>query len=80
MGTGDGVHLALAAAGRARGGADRVGGFLGEQRFVAPHRVERAQLALQMARQLLGPQLHQSTRTAARRRSTWETMSLCIFW
>ena len=43
---GDGVHLALAAAGGACRGADRVGGFLGEQRLVAPDRVDGAQLAL----------------------------------
>ena len=56
---GDGVHLALAAAGGARGGADRVGGLLGEQRLVAPHRVDRAQVALQVVGESVGVDLHQ---------------------
>ena len=79
---GDGVHLALAAAGGARGGADRVGGLLGEQRLVAPHGVDGAQLALELAGEAVGGDLHRSLRleqrTEASRRSTCETMSLCI--
>ena len=76
---GDGVHLAFAAAGGARGGADRVGGFLGQQRLVAPDGVDGAQLALQVRGEAIGGQLHAARAcTEASRRITCATMSVCI--
>ena len=76
--TGDRVHLALAAAGRARRGTDGVARFLDEQRFVAPDGVDRNEPALEMLGQCVALDLHQSTCTDASRRSTCETMSLCM--
>ena len=78
--TGDGVHLALAAAGGARRGADRVGRFLRQQRLVAPDGVDGAQLALQVRGEAIGGAAACGIRgcTEASRRSTCETMSLCI--
>ena len=60
-----------------------IGGLLGEQRLVAPDGVDRAQLALQVRGETVGGELHDearrySRRTDASRRSTCETMSLCI--
>ena len=80
---GDGVHLALAAAGRARRGADRVGGFLGEQRLVAPDRVDGARARASGGRRGARRRaacglIDQTSWTEASRRSTCETMSVCM--
>ena len=75
----DGEDLALAVAGGTRGGADRIAGLLRQQRLVAVHRVQRAQALGQVRGELVGLELHgQSGLIAARRRSTWATMSSSI--
>jgi len=56
-----GQHLALGAAGGARGGADRVAGLLRQQRFVAPHRVDRLQPLGEVLGELLGADLHRGS-------------------
>ena len=74
-----GMDLALGVAGGTRRGADRVARFLDQQRLVSPQRVERAQALLQMGVELVETKLHgQIACTAARRRITCATMSLCI--
>src|SRR6185369_8771205 len=73
-----GVHLALGVARGARRGTDLVGRFLRQQRLVAPQRVQRAQALLQVSGELIESDLHQSACTAARRRITCATMSLCM--
>ena len=78
VGAGDGMDLALGVAGGARGRTDQVAGLLSEQRLVPPQRIDRAQPLLQVSRQLIEAQLHQTACTAASRRITCATMSLCM--
>jgi len=74
-----GVHLPFAAAAGARSGADGIGGFLREQRLVAPDGVDGTQLALEVRGEAIERDLHgYAGRTDASRRSTCETMSLCM--
>ena len=54
----DGKDFALAVAGGARRGADRIGRFLRQQWLVAIDGVERAQALGQVRGELLGAQLH----------------------
>ena len=76
----DGEDLALAVAGRARGGADGVAGLLRQQRLVAVHRVQRLAGRAPAARRAGrgGSACVQHRRMAARRRSTCATTSDCI--
>ena len=66
MTAGDGMHRALAAAGRTRGGAHRVGRLLRQQRLVAMNDIERAQALGQGGGELVGADLHGGASVASK--------------
>src|SRR6201999_2831114 len=66
---GDGVHLALAAAGGPCRRPDRVAGLLEEQRLVAPDGVDRREAALQLRVEGVAADLHRGPRAPAPRRA-----------
>ena len=57
--TADHMDLALSVTRGSCRGADRVAGFLRQQRLVAPQRVQRPQVLLQMSGELVEANLHQ---------------------